>query len=131
MRERVQCLIIRDNKILFVKDVHANHYYPPGGSIDAGESHDEAMARELMEELRLTWEAGEYYFSYDEHNIVHDMPQREHNYFVEISGEPQPDSEVEDYRWVSWEDVQRGDIIFPPDMHEKLMVRLHADGRLL
>lgn len=131
MRERVQCLILQDNKILFVKDIHASHYYPPGGSIDEGEDHTQAMDRELQEELCLRLQNAEYYFSYDEHNIVHNLPQREHNYFVTITGEPRPASEVEDFRWVTWQEVTEGAYILPPAMYDMLMVRLHEDGHLL
>ena len=131
MRERVQCIILQDNKILFVKDVHAAHYYPPGGSIDEGESHTDAIARELMEELGIAVETSSYYFSYEEMNVVHKVPQREHNYFVSISGTPQPDNEVEDYRWVSWEDIEKESLILPPDTAHLLMSRLHGDGHLI
>lgn len=128
MRERVQCICIRDNKILFVKDKYASHYYPPGGSLQEGETHLEAMKRELQEEIKGMLEECSYYFSYEEMNVVRNVPQIEHNYFVTMSGEFAPSAEVTDLKWYGWEELRSGNVIMPPDLFDPLIIKLHEEG---
>jgi 8-oxo-dGTP diphosphatase len=63
MRERVAAVIERDQRVLMVrqraKGAHGRHdgneYLTlPGGGIDVGETPEEAVAREVWEEVRLT-----------------------------------------------------------------------------
>lgn len=53
---RVCAIIIRDNKILAMKDNHADYYYFPGGRVQFGEESDTAVLRELKEELGVSAE---------------------------------------------------------------------------
>lgn len=46
-------LIIRDRKLLLAFSNNKQCYYLPGGKIDAGETADEALCRELAEELSI------------------------------------------------------------------------------
>ncbi|QDP97029.1 NUDIX domain-containing protein [Microlunatus elymi] len=63
MRERVAALIQRDGRLLMVRQRargasgrHDGSLYrtPPGGEIEPGESAEQAVAREVMEEVGLT-----------------------------------------------------------------------------
>jgi 8-oxo-dGTP diphosphatase len=55
MGERVCAAIMRDGRILMVRHVHGTHdYYTlPGGGIEAGETREEAVIREVEEEVGL------------------------------------------------------------------------------
>jgi len=54
MRPRATAIIIRDNKILLVRDKGKQLFSLPGGGIKYGEPTISACARELYEELGLT-----------------------------------------------------------------------------
>lgn len=51
---RVAAVIVHSNKLLAQKNVETNEYYLPGGRINYGESSEEAIIREIREELGIT-----------------------------------------------------------------------------
>lgn len=55
MAERVRAIIIQDNKIILIKRVKPNETYWvfPGGGIEKGETKEQALIREIKEELGL------------------------------------------------------------------------------
>jgi 8-oxo-dGTP diphosphatase len=90
----------------------------PGGKIDAGESPEEALKREILEELNCEIAVGKqvenYTYSYPELTV------RLITYLCTIvSGEPQL-SEHEDMKWVSKEEIE--ELNFPeadlPTVHK-------------
>ena len=50
---RVCAIIINDNKILALKDEVSPYYYLPGGRVQIGETAEEALLREIKEELEV------------------------------------------------------------------------------
>lgn len=48
---RVAGIIIHDNKLLVMKDEHAPYYYIPGGRVSMNELSEDAIIREIREEL--------------------------------------------------------------------------------
>lgn len=48
---RVAAVIVHNNKLLAQKNVKTNEYYLPGGRINYGESSEDAVVREMQEEL--------------------------------------------------------------------------------
>jgi len=74
---RAQCLVIKDNKILMVKHRHENNecYCSPGGSIEKGETPEQAALRELQEECNVLGtiikKTSEYADPYNNENFFH------------------------------------------------------------
>ncbi len=60
---RVRAIIIKDNKIILIKRVRPNETYWvfPGGGVDSGETKENALAREIKEELGLDIEVKELF----------------------------------------------------------------------
>lgn len=48
---RVCAIIVNDNKILAMRDERSPYYYLPGGRVKIGETAEEAVIREVKEEL--------------------------------------------------------------------------------
>ncbi|MGB4609932.1 MAG: NUDIX domain-containing protein [Saccharofermentanales bacterium] len=53
---RVGAIIIKDNKVLMVKNDRDNYYYSVGGRIQFGETAEQAVKREVKEELGFEME---------------------------------------------------------------------------
>ena len=51
---RVCALIISDNKILAMHDERSSYFYLPGGRVTMGETAEQAVIREVQEELNVT-----------------------------------------------------------------------------
>jgi ADP-ribose pyrophosphatase YjhB (NUDIX family) len=47
----VRVLMVREDKILLVKHVYEDKWFLPGGIVERGETLDEAVCREAMEEV--------------------------------------------------------------------------------
>jgi 8-oxo-dGTP pyrophosphatase MutT (NUDIX family) len=54
LRQRGTAVVIRDGKILLVRDMGKHHFPLPGGGIKANEPAASAAGRELFEELGLS-----------------------------------------------------------------------------
>jgi ADP-ribose pyrophosphatase YjhB (NUDIX family) len=66
-RTRVTAVIIRNKKILLVKGDKGyakDFFFTPGGKIEEGEGEEEALKRELVEELSLASNSSEKIFEY-------------------------------------------------------------------
>ena len=50
----VRLLMIQENQVLLVKHVYEDQWYLPGGLVEKGETQDEAVRREALEEAGAT-----------------------------------------------------------------------------
>jgi 8-oxo-dGTP pyrophosphatase MutT (NUDIX family) len=74
---RAQCIVVRDNKILMVRHcVDGIQYFcTPGGGIEAGETPEQAVIRELQEECcvkgKIIKKISEYVDPFDNNKIFY------------------------------------------------------------
>lgn len=54
VRPSVRSIIIKENKVAMVHSLKYNYYKFPGGGIEEGENHNQALIRETLEESGLT-----------------------------------------------------------------------------
>lgn len=54
LRKAVRAVIVRKGKVALVKSLKEGFYKFPGGGIEPGETHIDALCRETLEELGLT-----------------------------------------------------------------------------
>ena len=108
-RVAVGAIVFKDDEILLVQRAQApsrNIWAIPGGSVEIGESLQEAAEREILEETGVTIRAGEPIFTFD--YIERDNAGRVRFHYVivdvsadYISGEPCAGDDAIDARWVS------------------------------
>ena len=73
VRPSVRAIILREGKVLMVHSLKYDYYKFPGGGIEAGECHQEALLREVAEEAGMTVEPG----SIREYGLVHRVSKGE------------------------------------------------------
>ena len=113
MRQRGTAVVIRDGKILLVRDRGKHHFSLPGGATKKGEPTVSAAARELYEELGLNvvkvtrLRECDFKGSVSEHKVC----------LIEASGEPHlRGHELDKFMW--W------------DMKESVPIYAHVKGIL-
>ncbi len=140
-RSAVRALVVdADDRVLLVRfenpATHDTWWATPGGGIERGESHEDALRRELAEELGLhEFEIGPLI---SEHERVFPWDRRltrQHNsiYLVRVEvHEPRPtidlaEEGVSSYRWWTLEELERSDErLTPPGFVELVRTILSA-----
>lgn len=94
----------------------------PGGKVEAGESFEACIQREIMEELGIEIEVREHLITID-HTYTHFRVTLNVYHCRYLSGEPQP-IECDEIRWVSLEEIDQ----FPfPKANEKIITALRLN----
>ena len=123
----VAALIVRDGRLLIARRPEGKHmagrWEFPGGKLEKGESPEEAIEREIREELAAEIRAGRVYqaiaYSYSEKDVLLLF------YAASVvSGEPRPVEEAE-IRWITLEELD--EYTFAP-VDAMLVERLKRDG---
>lgn len=71
IRPSVYAIVLHDGKVLLLKSPESGKWMQPGGGIDKGETVEEALQREMLEESGITVAMGEFahfladFFYYD------------------------------------------------------------------
>ena len=121
---RVAAIIIKDGKVILIRRVkNGQEYYVfPGGALEEGETLEEAITRELKEELGIDIESNKLVFQIVNRGV-------EESYFLvkEFSGNPQwQESEkfTKDNQyypvWIDIEDAKDLENLFPEEARKKL-----------
>lgn len=80
----------------------------PGGKVEPGESPEEALVREFLEELQLDIQVGDFL---GEGGFIHRGKKvRLLVYFVSSESEPIHGVDHTELRWVTWEELQDLDL---------------------
>lgn len=98
MRHNSRALIIKNKRLLLVTGYNSGYYWTPGGGVEEGESPEEALRREVQEELGTTITSSEWYmtFQYSTQLVT--------AFIVEVSDDFSVNNEITDYIW-----YRRGD----------------------
>ncbi len=104
-KDRVAALIIQDGKLLLVTGYNVDYYWTPGGKIDEEEDHEQALKREMKEELGIDITHLRLFTQMDYHNPQSGKMQTSYYYLVGVEGELKPDKEVTGYRFFNAEEI--------------------------
>ncbi len=107
LANRISAVIIQDKKILLVTDKEKKVYWTPGGKVDEGETHEEALKRELSEELKINLVSTREYINYKTFNEVYKQKQEVYCYFVKHGGTPIPSQEIGGCDWFSRDNLPK------------------------
>jgi 8-oxo-dGTP pyrophosphatase MutT (NUDIX family) len=127
--DKIAFIEIQHGKILSTKSRGKNKYYIPGGKREEGESDAQTLIREIKEELTVAIDLNtiEYVGTFtaqsdgEKKGIQVTMTCYKANY----SGNLQANSEIEEIRWLSFNDLE---IISEVD--KKIFAYLHQKGEL-
>lgn len=113
-------VIVHNNKILLVKrgaEPGKGKLDFAGGFVDYNETGEQALRRELLEELQLPVEHLQYMFSLPNRYFYKDVQYHTLDAFFKIELDELPQltlqtSEIEGYMWIKVEDIQLEEMAF-------------------
>lgn len=118
MRRTARAIIIKDKKLLLVTGYNAGYYWTPGGGIEEGESPEQALRREVQEELGAKIVSFKRYVTF-QYNTQHVTA-----FTVEMGDNFTVGNEITDFVW-----YQRGDDIkVAGRLRHKLIPELMRNG---
>ena len=121
----VAAIIRRNDRILITQrfnDVHlAGLWEFPGGKVEPGESLDEALRREILEELGIRIQLEDEFFTAEHHYPGRSVRLHFFNCSI-VEGEPRPLG-VADLRWSSPADLDELEF---PEADKELIARLRG-----
>jgi 8-oxo-dGTP diphosphatase len=100
MKERATVICKRDGQILYVRKPKSK-WALPGGKIEAGETPQQAAARELRDETGLSNLGLIYLAEYEQSQVVHFVFMA----LIPASGRPLPKNEIAECKWLKIKDV--------------------------
>jgi 8-oxo-dGTP pyrophosphatase MutT (NUDIX family) len=95
-------LHVRDGRLLGVRTRGRNRFYLPGGKPEPGETEEEALVREVREELglELTDVRPAFTIEAPAHGLAVETDLTMHCFHATPVGEPQPAGEIEELAWL-------------------------------
>jgi 8-oxo-dGTP diphosphatase len=104
--DKLAWIEIQDNKVLLTKSYGKDKYYIPGGKREQGESDEQALIREIEEELTVFIDTNTLQFVGIFEAQAHGQPEgvivRMTCYAGEYRGEIKASSEIEQTKWFNY-----------------------------
>ncbi|MEX0425696.1 NUDIX domain-containing protein [Providencia rettgeri] len=109
--DKLGLIALSDHKIAMVRSHNKSLFYIPGGKREQGETDEQALCREIAEELKLDLVISSIRF-YGEFIGPADGKSdgtqvRIRCYFADYRGEPHPAAEIAELDWFSIDDLPR------------------------
>lgn len=109
--DKLAWIEIKDKMILSTKSFGKDKYYIPGGKRELGETDNEALSREIKEELSVDIQLNTINFICIFEAQAHAKPEgtivKMTCYTADFSGNLKPASEIEEIKWLSFADKDK------------------------
>lgn len=109
--DKLAWIHIRDKQLLSTRSKGKDTYYIPGGKREYGETDQDALIREIKEELTIDLRTETITFLGQFEAQAHGKPEgtlvRMLCYTAEFSGEIRAASEIEEVRWLQYADKEK------------------------
>lgn len=100
--DKAAAILIRDRRVLMCRKHGEEIYITPGGKIEAGETPEQALAREIVEELGISLVRCSLLGHFEgKHNFQANVVVRIQAFLVETDGKPHAQAEIAEIRWVN------------------------------
>lgn len=115
--DKLALIDIKDRKVLCARSKGKSKYYIPGGKRELGESDEEALIREVQEELSVEIDPGSIKFYGNFQAQADGQPAgvevKMQCYTASYAGNPTPSAEIDSISWLNQDDLK---IIAPVDV---------------
>ncbi len=109
--DKLAWIHIEDKRLLCTRSKGKDTYYIPGGKREAGETDQEALLREIKEELEVDLDAGTLAFFGQFEAQAHGRPEgtlvQMRCYTAEFTGAIRAASEIEEVVWFQYADREK------------------------
>lgn len=100
MIDKIGAVILKDRKMLVARSSKYDMFFVPGGKRESGESDEQTLRREIMEELGVEIKDIEYYKTFITDASGRSGKVKVASYFCKLIGKPKPCSEIEEIAWI-------------------------------
>lgn len=109
--DKLAWLFVQDGKLLSARSKNKELFYIPGGKRELGESDEEALVREIKEEISVDLVSSSIKYA-ETFRAKADGKNSETTvkltcYFADYVGELRPDEEIEEIDFIGYEDKSR------------------------
>lgn len=129
MIDKLAWIHIRDGRLLAARSRGRDVYFVPGGKRESGESDEQALAREVREELSVTLDADTLrllgVFEAQAHGQPEGVTVRMTCFTGDYNGELRPAAEIEEIAWLNHADRDRVSLVM-----RNIIDWLHERGEL-
>lgn len=127
--DKLAWIELKDGSILSTKTFGKDKYYIPGGKREQGETDAQALAREIKEELSIDLDTHSMKFigtfQAQAHGHAEGILVKMTCYSADYTGILKADSEIEEIRWLKYEDRP-----FVSEVDKTIFDSLHQQGLL-
>jgi|SRR3989338_5259504 len=127
MLKRISAVVIKDKKILLVTGYDESFYWTPGGKAEENEGAEDALRREIKEELNLNIMSLRKYMKYIGENLTTKKTMEVDCYLVKTKGVLKPQKEITKFIWAKKEDILSKKFILTKNTRDNLIPNLIRD----
>lgn len=109
IHNKIAGIIIKNKKLLMCRKYDELHFIMPGGRVKEGEKPEDALKRELKEELNVELKSAEYFKTWEaQHFQDKNKIVKMATYFVKIKGIPKATAEINEIAWIDSSYKEKG-----------------------